>query len=78
MTADPIEGIADPLARQRAALAQLEYHREKWKQEARYWSNVRAHAVQELKRGRTWAEVAEVLGVSEATAWNIAHPKAAR
>jgi hypothetical protein len=29
----------------------------------------------ELKRGRTWAQVAQLLGVSEPTAWNIAHPE---
>jgi hypothetical protein len=42
---------------------------------ARDWSLVRAEAVLELKRERTWAHVAELLGVSEPTAWSIAHPK---
>jgi hypothetical protein len=28
-----------------------------------------------LKQGRTWAQVAEILGVKEPTAWNLAHPK---
>jgi Homeodomain-like domain len=40
----------------------------------RDWSLVRAEAVLELKRGRTWAQVAQLLGVSEPTAWSIAHP----
>jgi hypothetical protein len=44
-----------------------------WKAQARDWSLVRVEAVPELKRGRTWAQVAELLGVSEPTAWNIAH-----
>jgi hypothetical protein len=73
-----VEAIADPLERQRAALTQLEYHREVWKREAGKWATIRAAAVIELKQGRTWAEVAELLGVSEPTAWNIAHPKVAR
>ena len=59
------------LQRQRVALAQIEASR----QAMRHWSRVRAEAVQELKQGRTWAQVAELLGVSEPTAWNIAHPK---
>lgn len=71
----PIEDIADPLERQRAALAELEHHRGLWKHAAGKWSAVRAEAVMELKQGHTWAEVAELLGVSEPTAWNIAHPK---
>jgi len=74
MTPDPV-AIADPLERQRVALRQIEAAREQWKTEARYWSRKRAEAVLELKQGRTWAEVAELLGVSEPTAWNIAHPK---
>lgn len=74
MTPDPA-AIADPLERQRVALVYLEDARDEWKRQARRWSLVRAHAVQELKAGRTWAQVAELLGVSEATAWNIAHPK---
>ena len=76
MTTDPTT-IADPLERQRVALASLEDAREEWKRQAKHWAAVRATAVQELKQGRTWAEVAELLGVSEPTAWNIAHPKAA-
>jgi Homeodomain-like domain len=67
--------IVDPLERQRVALVYLEDAREEWKRQAKHWAGVRAHAVQELKQGRTWAQVAELLGVSEATAWNIAHPK---
>jgi hypothetical protein len=70
-----VREITDPLQRQQAALELLEWHRERWKQEAGRWAAVRATAVQELKQGRTWAQVAELLGVSEATAWNIAHPK---
>jgi hypothetical protein len=46
-----------------------------WKAQARHWSLVRAEAVPELKRNRTWAQVAELLGASEPTAWNIAHPE---
>lgn len=67
--------LGTPLERERLALACLEEAREAWKREARHWSRMRAEAVQELKQGRTWAQVAELLGVSEATAWNIAHPK---
>ena len=70
MTPDPA-AIADPLERQRVALAQIEASR----QDMRRWSAVRAQAVAELKQGRTWAQVAELLGVSEPTAWNIAHPR---
>jgi hypothetical protein len=66
---------ADPLERQRVALRQIEVARDQWKAEARYWSRKRAEAVLELKQGRTWTEVAELLEVSEPTAWNIAHPK---
>lgn len=75
MTPDQTHQIADPLARQELALARIEAARETWKAEAARWSAVRADAVAELKTGRTWAQVAELLGVSEATAWNIAHPK---
>ena len=74
MTPDP-NATADLLERQRVALVNLEDAREDWKRQARHWSRVRARAVQELKTGRTWAQVADLLGVSEATAWNIAHPK---
>ena len=73
MTPDQTRRIADPLERQRVALASLEAAREEWKRQAARWSAVRAEAVAELKQGRTWAQVAELLGVSEATAWNIAH-----
>lgn len=75
MDADPIKSIADPLERQRVALVYLEDARDEWKRQAKHWAAVRAQAVQELKQGRTWAQVAELLGVSEATAWNVAHPK---
>jgi hypothetical protein len=75
MTPDQTRQIRDPLERQRVALAELEAAREEWKRQAGRWSAVRAEAVMELKAGRTWAEVAELLGVSEPTAWNIAHPK---
>ena len=74
-TPDQIREITDPLERQRVALASLEEAREEWKRQAARWSAVRAEAVQELREGRTWKQVAELLGVSEATAWNIAHPK---
>ncbi|HEY5986961.1 MAG TPA: helix-turn-helix domain-containing protein, partial [Streptosporangiaceae bacterium] len=67
--------IPDPLTRQRIALAEIEAARAEWKRRARTWAAARAEAVRELKQGRTWAEVAELLGVSEPTAWNIAHPK---
>jgi hypothetical protein len=73
VTPDPT-AIADPLERQRVALVYLEDAREEWKRQAKHWAAVRATAVQELKQGRTWAQVGELLGVSEATAWNIAHP----
>jgi hypothetical protein len=53
----------------------MEFAREEWKRQAARYAAIRATAVQELKQGRTWAEVAELLGVSEPTAWNIAHPK---
>jgi hypothetical protein len=65
----------DPIQLQRYALEQIEAAREEWKRAAGMWAAVRAQAVLELKEGRTWAQVAELLGVSEATAWNIAHPK---
>jgi hypothetical protein len=70
-----VRAIPDPLERQRIALEQIEVAREDWRRLARAWSGVRAQAVLELKQGRTWAQVAELLGVSEPTAWNIAHPK---
>ena len=76
MTSDQTHPIAsDPLVRQAVALMYLEDARDEWKRQARHWSRVRAEAVRELKAGRTWAEVAELLGVSEATAWNVAHPR---
>jgi Homeodomain-like domain len=77
MTTEPhfIDPYADPLERQRVALVYLEDAREEWKRQAKHWAGVRAEAVQELKQGRTWAQVAELLGVSEATAWNVAHPR---
>jgi hypothetical protein len=75
MTPDQTRQIADSLERSRVALAQLEESRERWKQAAKAWAAIRAQAVMELKHGRTWAQVAELLGVSEPTAWNIAHPK---
>ena len=73
--ADQTRQIADPLERQRVALAHLEEAREEWKRQAAAWSAVRAEAIFELKEGRTWAEVAELVKVSIPTAWNIAHPK---
>jgi hypothetical protein len=73
VTPNQARQISDPLERQRVALEQIEAARETWKAQARDWSLVRAEAVLELKRGRTWARVAELLGVSEPTAWNIAH-----
>jgi hypothetical protein len=75
MTPDQTRQITDPLRTAMHAVLQLEEARDRWKKEARYWSTVRAQAVLELKQGRTWAQVAELLGVSEPTAWNIAHPK---
>jgi hypothetical protein len=75
MTPNQARQISDPLERQRVALGQIEAARETWKAQARDWLLVRAEAVLELKRGRTWAQVAELLGVSEPTAWNIAHPE---
>jgi len=77
MTPNQARKISDPLERQRVALGQIEAARETWKAQARDWSLVRAEAVLELKRGRTWAQVAELLGVSEPTAWSIAHPAGA-
>jgi predicted transcriptional regulator len=75
MTPEQACQISDPLERQWIALAEMEAAREAWKQAAGTWSAIRAGAVLQLKAGRTWAEVAELLGVSEPTAWNIAHPK---
>jgi hypothetical protein len=77
MTPNPeqVRTLSDPLVRQAMALMYLEAARDEWKRRAGEWSAVRAEAVQELKQGRTWAQVAELLGVSEPTAWNIAHPK---
>jgi hypothetical protein len=75
VTPNQARQISDPLERQRVALEQIEAARETWKAQARDWSLVRVEAVLELKRGRTWAQVAELLGVSEPTAWNIAHPE---
>ena len=75
VTPDQTRQIADPLERQRVALAHLEEAREEWKRQAAAWSAVRAEAIFELKEGRTWAEVAELVKVSIPTAWNIAHPK---
>jgi hypothetical protein len=68
----------DPLVREQFARGRVEAAREQWRQEAGKWAAIRAEAVMELKTGRTWAEVAELLGVSEPTAWNIAHPKEKR
>ena len=75
MTPEQARQIADPLKK-----ATWASHRDRGSPRAveeggRYWSAVRAEAVQELKQGRTSAQVAELLGVSEATAWNIAHAK---
>lgn len=75
MTPDQARQIRDSLERSRVALAQLEEARERWRRAAGTWAAVRAESVVELKQGRTWAEVAELLGVSEATAWNVAHPR---
>jgi hypothetical protein len=75
VTPNQARQISDPLERQRVALEQIEAARETWKAQARDWSRVRVEAVLELKRGRTWAQVAELLGVSEPTAWNIGHPE---
>jgi hypothetical protein len=75
VTPNQARQISDPLERQRVALEQIEAARETWKAQARDWSLVRAEAVLKLKRGRTWAQVAELLGVSEPTAWTIAHPE---
>ena len=62
MTPNQAREISDPLERQRVALGQIEAARETWKAQARDWSLVRAEAVLELKRGRTWAQVARVRG----------------
>lgn len=67
--------INSPIELQQYALDRIEAAREEWKRQAREWSAVRAQAVLEIKAGRTWKETAELLGVSEPTAWNIAHPK---
>jgi Homeodomain-like domain len=75
MTPNQARQISHPLERQRVALGQIESARETWKAQARDWWLVRAEAVLELRWGRTWAQVAELLGVSEPTAWNIAHPR---
>jgi hypothetical protein len=75
MTPNQARQISDPLQRQQVALGQIEAAWETWKAQARDWSLVRAEAVLELKRVRTWAQVAQLLGVSEPTAWNIAHPE---
>lgn len=72
MTPDQIRKITDPLERHRAALEGVERAR----QMVADYAAIRAEAVQELKQGRTWKQVATLLGVSEPTAWNIAHPKA--
>jgi hypothetical protein len=74
MSPDPA-ARAPPLGRPRGARVHKVAPREEWKRQAKHWAGVRATAVQELKQGRTWAQVADLLGVSEATAWNIAHPK---
>ncbi len=73
MNPDQARQITDPLERQRVAVAHLAAAREVWVRAAKAWAEVRAQAVNELKDGRTWEEVAALLGVSQSAAWYAAH-----
>jgi hypothetical protein len=73
MTPDDLRAIQDPAAREHAARAAIDHHRQLMAECAA----IRAQAVRELKAGRSWEAVGELLNprVSRQAAFDIANPR---